>query len=141
VGLGFGGSGGDRVDGDPAGADLPGEDAGELLDCALGHVVDPVAGEGEPGRRAGEIDDAAGVGEAFGGEPAAVERALDVDCENGVDLLVARFGDRGQRGDGGVVDEDVDSAERLLGPLEELGELLAFADVGGDREGGAAAVS
>jgi hypothetical protein len=60
-----------------------------------------------------------------------VERALDVHREDGFAPLVSRVDDRRERGDGGVVDEDVDCVERLLSLIEERRELLAAADVGG----------
>jgi hypothetical protein len=72
------------------------------------------------------------------GELAAEERAFDVDGDDGVDLVVGRLGDRSERRDSGVVDEDVDGAEGAACPLDQAGEPLAAADVRFERDGGAA---
>ncbi len=81
-----------------------------LLDRSLGGVVDRVAGQHEPGGRAGDGDDPPVVGEVFPGELQAVEHALDVDGEACVEFGLGDLGERLGDRDRGVVHQDVPAA-------------------------------
>src|SRR6185437_13777891 len=117
-------------------ADLPREDLGETADRPLGRLVGGQAGGGEPPADGRDLDDvAAALGAQHG------QRGLgDVhDAEQvGVDLcaeVVERdVLDRREVGVAGIVDHDVDPAERLDACLHRGRGGCGVGDVEGDRE-------
>ena len=65
----------------------------------------------------------------------AQEIAADVDVEVRVDELGGHVREEGPLHDGGVVDEDVELAERLDRRREEAGDVARLADIGLRRDG------
>jgi len=71
----------------------------------------------------------------------AVEQPEDVDLDHPLPLLDGRALDRPEQHHARVVDEDVEPAELVDGPLHGRLRLLALRDVGLDHERGAARVA
>jgi hypothetical protein len=81
----------------------------------------------------GDVEDqaAAALGEKlFRGQLGAEERALQVDVEHPLVLVLGRVEDRGAGLDAGVVDHDVEPAEGVDRGLHQLLQIGRLADVG-----------
>ena len=63
---------------------------------------------------------------------AAVEDAAEVGVDDLVPLLDGHVGDVGERADAGVVDQDVEAAERAHGLVDRARRVVGIADVGAD---------
>ena len=122
----------DGVDPDLVGCQLQGHLFGEHFDSRLGHAV-----VGQVGRRhllsgGRHVDDSAMrpvLDHSTRYRLAHEEVALQVDVQNGVPLLLADVEERGPLQDSGVVDEEVDTAQELVGLADEA------RDVGGGVRG------
>ncbi len=121
---------GDGVDGDPTGPEFPRRDGGQLLDRALAGGVGGDAGRGPHGVEGGDVHDPAPVAHPPGGVAHREEDRPGVDRHDRVEDLHVGRGERGRReGRRGVVHEDAQTAEMLLGGFHQpLGRTL-FAEV------------
>jgi hypothetical protein len=130
--------GGDGVDPDAVGAELPGHRLGEGVDATLGRPVGRRGGEvaGRSGDR-GDVDDGAGplrTHRRQGGLD-AVEGPAEVDAEDAVALGGGVVGERAPAQDPGVVDQHLQATEGGLDLLDHGGDLVGVGHVGGDRHG------
>jgi hypothetical protein len=71
---------------------------------------------------------------ALGRDSGAQEHAPQVDPEHPVEVLRGHVHDQDVRVDPGVVDQDVDTAVRVHGSVDHLGDAFLVGDVG--RDGG-----
>jgi hypothetical protein len=105
----------------------------------LGGRVDRGGRDIDGGRRRADVDDAAAVGaEALGRFLGGQQQAQDVDVELAVEVLLGDVFQRRELVDAGVVDQDVHAAERLLGLVEQTGDVGALGHVALDGDGLAA---
>ena len=123
----------------PARRALLAERLGEPDDPPLGHVVDPAAHRGDSAGDRGDVDDVARARRAHDRQRrmGAVEEPEQVDVDHLPPLLGRRSGHRPEQHQPGVVDEDVEAAELVVGPRDEGVGLLLVGDIGLDRQGGA----
>ena len=116
---------------------LLGQDLAERGDARLGRAVVALPGVGEQARRARRVDDVARLGPAVlgllapvgGGPPARGEVALQVDAHDVVPLGLGHVDEHAVAQDAGVVDEDVEVAERLDRRVDEALGALPVGDV------------
>ena len=66
---------------------------------------------------------------------AGEERALEVDAQHAVEIGLLQVEEVGGVDDAGVVDQDVERAERRDGVVDQLLDRARIADVGGDEAG------
>jgi hypothetical protein len=133
------------VDRDAARGEDPGQVEGELLDRALGHGVGQLVGDGGAGDARGDVHDAPAAGHLPDRALHDEVRRLGVHGEVAVELLGGEVLRRGaRRGDGRVVDQDVEAgvAGALLQAAfeaeEEFVHVAGDAEFGADGEGAAA---
>ena len=132
---GVGAAGCNTVDADFVATPLERQRPRQPDDARLGGGVVGLANVAEH-RDRGRIDDAAATLRAqvrlrrLGHQ----ERALQVDVQYLIPLRFAEFDGQGVAVDPGVVDDDVQSAERLDRPLHERGRVGRAADVAGQGE-------
>jgi hypothetical protein len=121
------------------GGQLGGHRLGEADHAELAGGVDRAAGHADPTDGRGDVDDVAvaALEHGAGGELGAGDDGAQVDVEDLVDRLLGLLHERGERHDPGVVDQDLDRAERL-GPGQERGEGAAVGDVDHEALGAAA---
>ena len=133
-------AGGDGVDGDAAGRQLPGGGLGEADDAGFARAVVALPGVADQADDGGDVDDAAGLllEEAAGEGLGEQEGALEVDVQHRIPVGLAHAHQQAVPGDAGVVDQDV----HLAGGGEDLlrGGCHAggVGDVGPERPGPAA---
>ena len=121
----------------PCGRQLLADRAREHAHAALGGRVRRVVEEGDVLVDRGHVDDApaaAGVDHELRGGLRREERALEVDAEHQVVVLLADVHERLADLDAGVVDEDVEAAERRVRIAHELLGLRGHAHVGAQRD-------
>ena len=112
---------GDRVDLDVVLRALDGEHAGEADEAHLGGAVVGLAEVAEDAGARRGVDDAAValLAHVDPGRAGDVERALEVHVEHRVDQVGRHVVERLVAQDAGVVDDDVDLAERVDGGLDD----------------------
>ena len=110
-------AGADAVDGDAVGRDFERHRLGQAGDAVLGRDVGRLERRGHEGMGRGRVDDAAPAARlhARHGGADGVEGGGQIDGDDLVPLLDRELLDRRDVLDAGIVDEDVDGAERLLG--------------------------
>jgi hypothetical protein len=120
----------------PNGGDFLGEGVGESFDGRFRGGVAAGRGEGGEAEQAGQHDDVAAaliaqVGQRRLGHP---ERAEHVGVELGADVLFAELLNHSVQADAGVVDDDVQAPEPLVGPLYGRGHGGLVRDIQRQRQ-------
>ena len=127
----------DGVDPNPR-AQVQRGQSGVVRECGLGGAVGGEPAAGHPSHRRGDVDDAAAAGvlehQRHGGDGQRVGGG-DVEGERALEVL-RRGGQQPVRhGAADVVDDDVQSSERLDGLAGQLRGDLGLGQVGGDDVG------
>ena len=119
----------------PRGASSPRRAPLSALDRCLGGGVVARSHRGHLDADRGDVHDGAAASGPHAGQDGLDHRdgAEEVRLEQGADLGVVAFFDRGAITVAGVVDQDVDAAEPLLGLLHGGGDLVGMGDVKRDR--------
>src|SRR5262249_2355162 len=134
-------AGRDRVDADALEGKLEPERLGELDDACFRHgICGRALGDAEAEHR-GDVDDGAAL--AGGKHPPRrllrpEEHRIEIGADDAPPLRFRKLQRAARMRDAGIVDQDGDGAERLLGFVECAHHRLAIEDVGPDRDGAAA---
>ena len=117
---------------------------GQLVDTALRHAIRRVIGDRDHGVDRAHVDDGAGGfaglhlrDHAPRGGLADEERALEVHPQHAVEIGFRELEEIGAVDDAGIVDHNVEIAERAAGFGDHVLGVVRIADVGGDEAGAA----
>ena len=130
-----------RVDGD-AFLDEPRRVAArQSFHAGLGGVVVHADGAGAARRTRGDVDDPAPLARPHHGQHGlrAQERRFQVDRDGAVEIVLGQIIDAAHDRDAGIVDENVDRAERGSDLFDHRSHGRRLRDIGRDRDGAAAA--